>query len=241
MKTDLSKDTPAAFTGPLDEAAWPEKLTARVVTPGPRPRLHGYDVEGDLARHYSFVDAALLALTGSLPTPERSRAFDVALQFAAPVSAREAPVHAAILARICAATTSQMQGVSAIGLGEQARTVLATHRAWLDALSEPYPTVPKVPEQLRPVDEGERESVERLRRALRGTLAVPALAQDLGRDAALLAVLHACGLRTAETIECALVLARLPVAMAEALSTPAGSYRQYPVQLPPIAYTQEPS
>jgi hypothetical protein len=232
----MSTSSEVVWSGPLDAAEWPEKLTARVVTPGPCPRLHGYDVEGDLARHYSFTETVLLALTGDLPTAAAARAFDVALQFAAPASAQEAPTHATILARICMASTSQMQGVAAIALAEQARVLVTEHHRWIELLGgQPL----DVPPELCAKTDSERESVDRLRRALHGTVDVPALSRDLGRTAALLATLHACGLKSPETVECALVMARLPVAMAEALATPSGSHRQYPVQLPRIEYTQE--
>ncbi len=227
-----------AWTGPLDAAEWPEKLTARVVTPGARPRLHGYDVEADLARHYSFTETLLLALTGELPSAKEARAFDVALQFAAPAAAQDAPTHAAILGRICMASTSQMQGVAAISVAEQARVLVADHGPWIELLAAP---LTQVPPELRARTGEERESVDRLRTALRGTIEVPALSHDVGRTAALLATLHACGLKTAETLECALVTARLPAAMAEALATPPGSHRQYPVQLPGIAYREDAS
>jgi hypothetical protein len=230
--------TSSTSKGPLDDAEWPDKLTARVVTPGPCPRVHGYDVEGDLARHYSFVETVLLALTGKLPSADEAHAFDVALEFAAPASVQEAPTHAAVLARICVASTSQIQGAAAIALAEQARVLVAEHVAWLEMLAGP---LAEAPPGYRAKTDAERESVDRLRRALRGTLDVPVLRLDLTRSAALVAVLHACGLRAAELIECALVLARLPVAMAEALATPAGSHRQYPVQLPAIAYAEEAS
>jgi hypothetical protein len=229
---------PEVWTGPLDQAEWPDTLSARVVTPGSRPRLHGYDVEADLACHYAFAEMVLLALTGELATMESARALDVVLQFAAPLSAQHAPTHATILARLCMASTRQMQGVAAIALAEQAGVLVAEHRAWIETLAGPLADV--LPPEVRAKNEEERESVARLRRALRGTVEVPALAQDLSRAAALLAALHACGLKNAETMECALVLARLPVVMAEALATPAGSHRQYPVQLPPIVYTREP-
>jgi len=225
-------------SGPLDDVEWPEKLTARVVTPGPSPRLHGYDVEGDLARHYSFGETVLLALTGKLPSTDAARAFDIALQFACPAPAQEAPTHAAILARMCVASTSQILGATAIALGEQARVLVAEHAAWIEMLGD---RIAEVPAAFRATSDADRESVERLRRALRGKIDVPALWHDVGRAPALLATLHACGLKTAEVIECALVMAKLPVAMAEALATPAGSYRQYPLQLPTITYAEQPS
>lgn len=223
-------------TGPLDDAEWPEKLTARVVSPGPVPRLHGYDVEGDLARHYSFAETVLLALTGKLPSDDQARAFEVALQFAAPAPAQEAPTHAAILARMCVASTSQIEGAAAIALAEQARAVVAEHGQWIEMLARPFA---EAPAEYRAKNDEERQSVERLRRALRGTVIVRALRHDVGRTPAVLAALHACGVTTAELMECALVLARLPVVMAEALATPAGSYRDYPVHLPVIAYYEE--
>jgi citrate synthase len=224
------------YSGPLDAAEWPQRLTARVVTPGAAPRLHGYDVEGDLARHYSFAEVVLLSLTGELPTAEVARAFEVALKFAAPAPVHEAPTHAAVLARICVASTSQMQGVAAIALAEQARVLVAEHRAWIEVLSGP---IARVPRECLAADLDDRAAARRLRVALHGTIDVPALTHDLSRAAALVATLYACGLTTADRMECALVLARLPVAMAEALATPPGSHRQYPVQLPAMVYTED--
>lgn len=223
---------------PLDEANWPDKLTAHVVTPGARAAIHGYDVEGDLALHYSFSESVLLAWTGELPTPAQARAFNVALQFASPAPVNEAPGHAALLARICAGTTSSIQGVAAIGLAEQARSVVADQREWIERLAEVGPlAVP--PEAQRARSDEERASVLRLRRALRGTIEVPALTHDIGRAAAIVATFSACGLKRAEHVECALVLAKLPVVMAEALAIPEGNYRDYPVLLPPISYQED--
>lgn len=34
---------------PFDRAAWPERITAKVVQPGAAPRLCGYDLHRDLA------------------------------------------------------------------------------------------------------------------------------------------------------------------------------------------------
>ncbi len=223
------------LSSPLEDAPWPDKLTARVVTPGPRPAIHGYDVEGDLARHYSFSETVLLALTGELPTAEQGRAFDVALQFAAPAPINEAPTHAAAIARICSGTTSAIQGTAAIALAEQARVLVAEHAPWIDALPA---TTASVASKYCAVSDDDRASVARLRSALVGLLDIPALAHDVSRTAALLASFHACGLRTAKKIECALVIAKLPAAVAEALATPARSFRNYPVLLPGIEYVE---
>jgi hypothetical protein len=226
----------ASLRSPLDDAPWPDKLTARVVAPGPRPRIHGYDVEDDLARRYSFTETVFLALTGDLPTREVARAFDVVLQFLAPAPINEAPTHAAALARTCAGTTSSIQGTAAVALAEQARAVVAEHAAWIDALSQP---IMHMPPEHRASSDAERESVERFRQAFGSAIEVPALSHDPSRLAALIAALRACGLKTAEQIECVMVLAKLPACLAEALATPAGSYRDYPVLLPPIAYEED--
>jgi hypothetical protein len=222
--------------GPLDVVEWPSTLTARVVGPGARPSLHGYDVEDDLAAHYAFGEVALLALAGEAPSREAGRAFDVAMCFAAPVPVDEAPTHAAVVARVCMASASQIQAVAMIGLAEQARASLEGLRSFLEALGG---VLRELPPAARATSDAERASVERLRRALRGTIDVPALALDVGRTAALVATLHACGLRTMDRIEGALAWARLPATLAEALATPAGSHRQYPVHLPEIVYTEE--
>ena len=230
------REPPSGLRRPLDDAPWPERLTARVIAPGPRPRIHGYDVEDELARHYSFTEMVFLLLTGDLPTAELGRAFDVVLRFLAPAPINEAPTHAAVLARVCAGSTSSIQGTAAIGLSEQARTLLAEHAAWLEALSRP---IAQVPPEYRAASVVERESVDRLRNALGDAITVPALSHDVGRAAAVIAALYACGLKTTQQIECAVVFSKLPSCVAEALATPAGSYREYPVLLPPISYAEE--
>lgn len=92
--------------GPLEVSSFPEQLTARLVTPGERPRIGGYDVESDLARHYAFSDLLFLSLTGELPDARESAVLGVALGFLAPVSIAHASTHGASLARLCGAVTS---------------------------------------------------------------------------------------------------------------------------------------
>ncbi len=221
--------------GPFDVQPWPEKLTARVVTPGAQPRIHGYDAEGDLALYHPFADTVLLSLTGELPQPAASRAFEVVLHFLAPTSLAQAPAHAAVVAKVCAASTSALLGTGALGLAEQARFVVAHHEAWIAALNEARGESP--PPEALASDSEDRASVSRLRTALRPTsLSVPALAHDLTRDAAVIAVVHACGLRRAEQIEVAMVFARIPALMAEALAAPMRGFRDYPMNLPPFRY-----
>lgn len=109
---------------PFDEHVWPSTLTARVVSPGADPRIHGYAVESDLARHYRFSDVVFLSLTGELPTDEQSRTFERALILLSPITIAEAPSHAASLSRVCDASHSAVIGTGAIALAEQARFIV---------------------------------------------------------------------------------------------------------------------
>jgi hypothetical protein len=219
-------ELPPRRRGPLDDAVWPDQLTARVVTPGPAPRIHGYDVEGDLARNYRWAETVLLTLTGVIPSESRARALEIALHFLAPAPINEAPTHATVVARICNVFTSALVGTAAIALGEQARQAIS------EACAHPV-AAPATPE--------ERESVERLRHVLRQAgLSVPGIDGDVGRMPALLATLRFAGLDRPELQETALVLARLPCALAEAFAMPTHGYRDYPVHLPELRYTEEP-
>ncbi len=93
--TDDAPAPAATYVGPFDREAWPARLAAPVVSPGPEPRLHGYAVAGDLARFYGAIDVTWLVLRGELPTAAERAAFDVAMVLLAPVSVGEAPAHAA--------------------------------------------------------------------------------------------------------------------------------------------------
>ena len=44
---------------PFDKATWPEKITAKVVQPGPSPRLYGYELHQDLAKNYRWSDDSI--------------------------------------------------------------------------------------------------------------------------------------------------------------------------------------
>ncbi|HEY1956460.1 MAG TPA: hypothetical protein VGH28_12635 [Polyangiaceae bacterium] len=224
-------------TGPIEDRDWPTHLRARIVEPGPAPRLHGFDVQNDLARHYRFGESVLIALTGEAPDEAAGRAFDVAMIFGSAISVLEAPAHAATLARVCGARTSGIQAVAATTLAERARKIY-------DDLE---PAIPRLvvgslngmAARLAPRSEAERDAVGRLRRALGAFVArVPALGYDLGLDAALLAVLLACGVRTREQIECALCVAGLATTCAEAFAATPGDHRSYPLDLPKFVYEE---
>jgi hypothetical protein len=223
--------------GPIDAHPWPAELTAHVVQPGPAPRIHGLDVQADLARHYRFAEVALLALTGEPPSAEAGRAFDIALIFLAPISIAEAPAHAATLARLCGAAPSGVIAVGATTLAEQARTLVVEHRELLGWLACPEGPLPAV---YRARSEPERRAVERLRAALAVDAIVPSLLeQDPTLDAALIAVLHASGVVRPEALEAAVCLARLGAMVAEAFAATPLDFEGYPMRTPPFAYVED--
>jgi hypothetical protein len=224
------------FSGPLEQAESPQTLTARVITPADEPRVHGYDVERDLARYYGFTEQILLYLTGELPSEQAARAFDVALMFLAPVSVAHASTHAAVLARLCGATTSGMIGVAAIGLAEQASFLLTAHEELLQWMQSGETGIP---ERYRAESAAEHAATDRLIAALEPTgLSVPALSHGPTRSAALLMILTACGLRRREQIEAVIVLARLTSSLSEAFAERATNFRGYPVNLPLFVYEE---
>ncbi len=224
----------ASFRGPVEATDWPSKLNARVTTPGHAPLLHGYDVEGDLAHYYRGIEITLLALTGELPAPGVARAAEIALAFLAPCSVAHAATHGAVLARLCGATTSATVGVSAVGLAEQARFLLDHHESLLDWLGS---REGELPQAYRSPSAMETASVERLRALLQPTgVDVGWFSEGPSRDAALLGVLHACGLRRRELLETLLVVARLPAVVAEAFAEKTANFANYPTDLPAYRY-----
>ena len=190
-------------------------------------RLHGYDVEADVAHHYRFSDLLYLALTGELPADGPSRAFEVAMMFALPLAVAEAPIHAAALARICGARPGGVTSVASLALAE---TTTATVRELLPVLRGEVSVEAVVASR-------DVASVQRLRALLGGVLDVPLLGRAPSRELGILAVLWECGLRTEMQLVHAMTLARLPSAVAESAGRRPLDFASYPTTTPPIDYT----
>jgi len=216
--------------GPLESSPWPSALEAHAVSLEGEVCLHGYEVESDLAAHYRFSDLVYLAVKGELPDDRRSRAFEVALIFALPLSVAEAPIHAAALARICGARQGGVLSVAGRALAARAED---TVRRYLPALKG-EPSSPSAP-----VADGDAASVARLRALLEGVLDVPLLAGGPSRDLALLAVLWECGLRTESELVQVMTIARLPSAVAESSKRRPLDFASYPTDNPPLDYVSE--
>jgi hypothetical protein len=223
--------------GPIEDHVFPTQIEAHVITPGPDPHLHGFSVEGDLALHYRFPELVQVALTGVPPDEATGRAFDIALQFLAPLASAEAPTHAAILARICDARTSSILAVASIALAERARHIVARHEEllkWLDA------SIGELPPPCRARGAEDSACVGRLRTALaRVGVEVPGLTLGPDRWTAIFMTLHFAGLRRPAQLETALVMASLAPTVAEALSHVPSVLTQYPMNLPAYVYEED--
>lgn len=226
--------TDAQDLGPIDSRTWPTELIAQASSVAPERRLFGYDVEQDLAAFYRFSDVLFLSLVGELPDEARSRAFEIALCFAAPASVAEAAVHAAVLARLCGARPSGVLSVASVVLAEQASLLLASLNEELEAFDRSEAR--ELPPPLRAGGDEDRASVATLTRLLAGALDVPALRADPSRDVAIVAVFRACGVTSAFQLASLLAFARVPSALAEASRINPGDFDTYPIDTPHFEY-----
>ena len=128
---------------------------------------------------------------------------------------------------------SALVSTTTLTLSEQVQALLAEHaELWpaLDAGTEPPPP-------FRPRDVAEGASVQRLRAALDAAgVVVPTLAADLGRTAALLAVLRYVGLRSPVQLQTVLTLAQLPCCIAEGAAQAPLRFGEYPMCTPELDY-----
>lgn len=216
---------------PVERQTWPSTLTARVVAGGPEPRVLGYRVDDDLAPNYSFAETLFLLTTGRLPEDDAGRAFEIALLFTLPISAGDAATHAASLARMCGARPKNVIAISAAGVAERAaERVDDALLRWLADGGAPPPSALASTPDVR--------TAALLRTLPSRFAALPAFAHSLHVDAAVIAVLHECGVRTPESIVLALTVAGLGATSAEALATPLLDFRNYPMQLPLFDYAE---
>ncbi len=230
------------YDGPFERASWPSRLTAHVVSPGEGddPRVAGYAIAADLARHHGIADLAWLALRGELPTSAQRAALDTALVLLAPVHIGEAPAHAAYLARLAGGPPAATIAVGALALSEQAaheRAELAPWLAWLQAPSGPVPDVARQPQPSAAWPDIQAT----LSTSMRSWFGAPAALPDvpLRRIACAHAILHHLGVREALALETLAAWARLPAVIAEAGFARAGVVRDFPTRLPDYQYVDD--
>jgi hypothetical protein len=219
--------------GVFDETVWPDKLIAKAVLLGDADdRLHGYSVLGDIARHYRYSDLVYLSVMGELPDARAAALFHVALCSFATVAVNEAPAHVGVLSRICGGTFAAAIGAGALAAADDARHKLDAHVALLAWLSDPNDVVP---DEFTSTEIEHREWVQ----TLRGLIGdAPLVRSEMTRDAARIALLFEAGLRNRDTVEAAIVVARVCGLVPEIVATGPQDIGSYPVTLPPFHYVE---
>ncbi len=217
--------------GPVEDLKWTENLQASVATPGPRPRIHGYDVRGEMLGASSFTETMFLSLTGELPSPDALKAFETVLVFLSPVSVAEAAGHASLLAGLCGSGSGGLAGVSAIALAERSRTLVTEYLPLAIAALEG-----KDP----PASEGAEETMLLAKALQEAGVRCPGMVGHLPPAAACIAVLmECCGIMDSRLLETVITLAGLPCTLAEGMAAKPGNFRNYPIGLPEYEYDDQ--
>jgi hypothetical protein len=200
---------------PVEATAWPEKLDAHVVSPGEHPRVHGYALSEDLARHYDFGEYLVTALVGTPPGRSWGRAVNMALIVLGGEGVQSAAVHVATLARRCGADERSTLQTGMLGLLEEVCAELS-----------PAPTSESTP-SASALDfyRSLPDEVQRIVGEPTSSLKIFALR-----------VLAEAGLCSPMQQRIALSVARLPTLAAEAMAVPRGDVRGYPTRLPEFDY-----
>src|SRR5262249_31262590 len=138
----------------------------------------------------------------------------------------EAPAHSGGLVRLAFGTTSAVLSTTALGLAEQARFAVEEHVGLIAALNAPDT---ELGDEFLATSDSEGQLSTALAAAL-AKAGKPSthLKRALKPIPALLLALHGLGLKSAEQMQVAWVSARFPVAAAEAMAVPPGSFREYP-------------
>lgn len=227
-------------TGPFEESSWPTRLRAAVVEPTPHPRLHGYDLERDLAHHYTLAESMLLALCGAAPSEREGRVFEAVLVFASACPVNEAPTHAAVLARSIGAPVASAIGAGFMVACEASRAMLSEHEAllrWLCDGGAAGGDPAEVPACALSTDPRDAEAVAELR-ALLHEIGAPAMvpSTSMSRSAAIITIMWSCGLRSEDQLLVALSWAKLLSIGAEACAASRGGLTNFPARLPDFRY-----
>ncbi len=216
--------------GPIEDNPWPRRLRSRVTSPD-AARLHGFDVVGDLARHYSFAEIGFVAIRGEAPTPAEGRLFELALSLLCVTPIAEAPAHVASLSRTCGTTPTSAMATGFVVLAEQTRWQLEQWSPILAWLRGPTTAPPPASALERSADL--QQSIIDLLPDGSGT---QLRAHKLCREAAGLALLHEIGLADDSRLAACLMFARTPGLFAEVVAAKPGALREYPIATPDFAY-----
>lgn len=221
--------------GPIEDGTWSEQLSALVVDRD--GRVHGYDVVGDLAQHYGFAEIVLTTLVGETPSRAVGRAFAVVMAALLPIGIARGASHGTSLARMLGTPPRSTVAIAAALLAETADELVSRHApllVWLDRAEGDPPAIALTD------DAGERLRAQALVQALGEAAAIcPAISSHpFTRDATVVAILFACGLRNALTQVTAMVVAATSAVVAEAALHPPKALREYPIDVPAFRYRE---
>ena len=216
--------------GYIDAAPLDGPLPAHVTEPGPDPHLRGYDVDEDLARHYTALDTAYLALQCELPSEEQLRLLNAAMVLAAPVHAGEAPSRAASLSAVTSTDPHTPIKVGWLALVDRTAVEIEDRRPLLRAL------LADDEQAIRSAAAGDDSATisPRLVQDLSGSC--PALRFVREPFCAALALMVRAGVRDESMLVTLICSARISVVLAEAHESLAAGLRNYPTNNPPFRY-----
>jgi hypothetical protein len=224
--------------GPFDVFSERDRLDARVTrSAGGRVEVHGFDFADDLARHYSFGEVALTMLSGVPPSEEVGELFALCCVFAIPASVAEAPAHVARLSQTIGTDAPGTVAAVTTAIAEQIQFHIARLEPYLEWLEAPDEAVPEVALEDEDALEGLADAFSTRLSELDVEMPMPI--RNCGFWAQLFAALHVCGLKTPRQIIAALVMARLPGAIAEGLGETMGELSDYPLNIPGLRYRHE--
>ena len=225
------------FDGLLDGVAFPTQLTANVVEPSADPRIHGYPIQKELGHAAGFVDVMWLSLCGELPNDLEREAFSRALTWLAPLHVGDGGVHAGVLAMVAGAPEEVVPSIAALAIGQRTLAELDAMKPVFGWLIERNGAVPEVVLGATSSDGWLQVCADAKRWFGSRSPFNPELVWR--RDAAAWAVLMLLGFEDRSRLISFGVLARLPVALAEAACTAPGSVMKYPTQSPAYRYVEE--
>lgn len=196
------------------------------------PTLRGYDVHGDLARYYDPAEVALLAATGELPSESQLRMYRVALTLCSPVSAADGCGRASILSWLTSGGPSAALQVGAVSLLARAKSQFDKHEQFWVELSEP--------QAVNSADAADtafgRSPASWIKHQFGA--GCPGLTRASCKFEAVLALLHAAGLRTESQVLAVLCSAALPALAAEAAAGARLGFVGQPGSTPRFEYSE---
>jgi hypothetical protein len=227
---------PPKRPGIIESRNYPDFLQLHAVQLEPECCLHGYSLLNDLQPNYRRVECVLLAYLGELPTERQIEIFELAQSFVQLPLAVTADLHSSILAQVCGARAASIVMVATTSAAEDCERRLLGYGDALNLFAggqfsklEVEPAV--APEEL--------SIATKFRQALDTAGSFSMTLPEVGCFALWLRAMAFIGV-TSPIFLCAIwAEARLPTVLAEAAAAKIGSFKDYPINQPPIEFEAE--